>query len=134
MIKKVFHINIRFNFLVNRNNFPLKDIEFAEEKDTYKENLTPDRAKISGEVVQVVDKKIHNFAISCITKSSGIKRKIEMDVIESIVIRGQQDFETYELLNPIKIKIEDNRAINALKNTKMQPIVLYQSVYFSVVQ
>ena len=50
------------------------------------------------------------------------------------MIRGQQDFKKYELLNPIKIKIEDNRGINALKNTKMQPIVLYQSVYFPVVQ
>ena len=39
-----------------------------------------------------------------------------MDVIESIMIRGKQGFEKYELITPIEIKIENERVINIIKN------------------
>ena len=34
------------------------------------------------------------------------------------MIRGQQSFEKYNQLNPIEIKIEDDRVINILKSKK----------------
>ena len=41
-----------------------------------------------------------------------------MDVIESIMIRGKQGFEKYELITPIEIKIENERVINIINNKK----------------
>ena len=39
-----------------------------------------------------------------------------MDVIESIMIRGKQGFEKYELITPIEFNIENERVINTPKN------------------
>ena len=37
---------------------------------------------------------------------------------KTIITRGKQDFELYDQLNPIEIKIYDEQVVNLLKNTK----------------
>ena len=39
--------------------------------------------------------------------------------IEMVIVRGQQKFDLYEVLNPVQIQIKDDRILNMLKNTKM---------------
>ena len=41
-----------------------------------------------------------------------------MEVIDSVIIRGQQDFEKHDKLNPIEIKVYDGKIINFLKKHK----------------
>ena len=38
--------------------------------------------------------------------------------IETVIIRGQQKFDLYEVLNPVQIEINDDKILNKLKNTK----------------
>ena len=44
--------------------------------------------------------------------------------IESVVIRGQQNFELNDILNPVEIGINDDRILNNLKK--------YKNVYYKV--
>ena len=61
-------------------------------------------------------KKIRNLSLTRI----GRKRKLpKQELIETIIIRAQQNFQIVGGLNPVQIKIEDVRIINALKNIKM---------------
>ena len=61
-------------------------------------------------------KKIRNLSLTRI----GRKRKLpKQEPIETIIIRAQQNFQIVGGLNPVQIKIEDVRIINALKNVKM---------------
>ena len=61
-------------------------------------------------------KKIRNLSLTRI----GRKRKLpKQEPIETIIIRAQQNFQIVGGLNPVQIKIEDVRIINALKNIKM---------------
>ena len=61
-------------------------------------------------------KKIRNLSLTRI----GRKRKLpKQEPIETIIIRAQQNFQIVGGLNPVQIKIEDLRIINALKNIKM---------------
>ena len=46
------------------------------------------------------------------------KRKREMDAVDFEIIRGKQSFEKHNQLNPIEIKIEEDRKINFLKQYK----------------
>ena len=41
------------------------------------------------------------------------------ELIETIIIRAQQDFAVVGGLNPIQIKIRDDTILNSLKNVKM---------------
>ena len=56
-----------------------------------------------------------------------------MEVVDSVIIRGQQDFEKLDQLYPNEVKIDDGTVINILKNTKKQLIDLYILVYYSLV-
>ena len=52
-----------------------------------------------------------------------------MEPVETVIMRGQQDFELHHQLNPIEIKIDDDQIINMLKKYKgalyqFTPIVL----------
>ena len=49
---------------------------------------------------------------------------------KTIITRGKQDFELYDQLNPIEIKIDDEQVINLLKNTKAWRITLFQLAYY----
>lgn len=41
-----------------------------------------------------------------------------MEIVDSVMIRGQRSFEKYDQLNPIEIEIKHDRVINLLKKTK----------------
>ena len=41
-----------------------------------------------------------------------------MEPIDTIIIYGQQDFELYDQLNPIEIKVDDDKDIDTLKKYK----------------
>ena len=70
--------------------------------------------KISGETLNVADKKIHEVLISWIRK----KRKRPMSVIEFVIICGQQGFGEEKAINPIDIRIENNRIQNIFDKYK----------------
>ena len=41
-----------------------------------------------------------------------------MEVADSIIVRGQQDFSKYNQLNPFEIKIKDDKVLNILNKYK----------------
>ena len=41
------------------------------------------------------------------------------ETIETIIVRAQENFDIVGRLNPIQIEIEDDRILNAVRNTKM---------------
>ena len=61
-----------------------------------------------------MDKKVHNLQLTQI----GRKRKREMEVIDFISVRGQQSFEEEAEINPIKIKIENDKIQNMFEKYK----------------
>ena len=65
-------------------------------------------AKVSGQKIETIDQKIHNFQP---TKTGKI-RKARMTTINFISIPGQQNFEDDAEVNPVEIKIENNKIQN----------------------
>ena len=41
------------------------------------------------------------------------------ETVETIIVRPQKNFDIVGRLNPIQIEIEDDRILNAVRNTKM---------------
>ena len=39
---------------------------------------------------------------------------MELEKVESVMIRGRQEFEKYQVLNAIEIKIKDNHIVDLL--------------------
>ena len=52
--------------------------------------------------------------------------------MDSVVIRGQQNFDKHDQLNPVKIKINDDRIINTFNKKNAVLINLFWSDYYSV--
>ena len=75
------------------------------EKYTIKNSMELQIAKVTGQSVEIVNKKMHSFSFSRIGK----KRKREIDVVDFVMIRRQQSFEKHDQVNPIEIKIEEDR-------------------------
>ena len=87
-------------------------LTFLVEKDTIRNNLSFQLTNISGNIPKIKESKIYNFSITRL----GRKRKLPMqEPIETIIVRAQQNFDIVGGLNPIKIEIEDDRILNALK-------------------
>ena len=40
------------------------------------------------------------------------------ELIETVIVRGQQKFDLHDILTPIEIKINNDRILNILKNRK----------------
>ena len=97
------------NSILPTNTYPL-----SMERGTIKNSMKQQIAKVTGQPAEKVDKKIHIFSFSRIEK----KRKRKMDVAGFVIIREQQNFEKIDQLNPIEIKIEEDRIINFLKQYK----------------
>ena len=57
-----------------------------------------------------------------------------MGPTETIIIRGQQDFQLHNQLNLIEIKTDDDQLINLLKNTKARRVILLQLAYYFLPQ
>ena len=89
-------------------NNPLK---FTVLKDTIKITLDSQLTKIDGNHSVLNDKKIYNFSFTEIRNG-----KLKMnEPIETVIIRVQQKFDLYEVLNPVQIEINDDRILNNLK-------------------
>ena len=74
-------------------NSPLK---FLVSKDTIKNTLYFQLTKIDGNLPKLNDKKIYNFSLTEI----GTKRKAQMnELIERVIIKGQQKFNLQDVLN-----------------------------------
>ena len=78
---------------------------FLIEKSTGKSELSVQIAKVSGQKIETTDQKIHNFQVTKIGK----KRNARMTTIDFISIRGQQNFDEDAEINPIEIKIENDK-------------------------
>ena len=78
------------------------------QKSTEKSELSVQIAKVSRQNIETADQKIHNFHFTKIGK----KRKSRMTTIDFISIRGQQNFEDDVEINPVEIKIENDKIQN----------------------
>ena len=68
--------------------------------------------RIGGGVPTLKDKKIHDLSLSKL----GRKRKLPMkELIETVILRAQQNFEVAGDLNPVQIEIKNDRVLNMLK-------------------
>ena len=92
--------------------FQEKPTFFFIEKNSLKSNWKFQLAQINGSKVEASDNKIHRFYIAKLGK----KRKRNMrEPIDTIIVKGQQNFDVDGGLNPIEIEIKDDRIINLLK-------------------
>ena len=70
-------------------------------------------AKVSGKKIKTTDQEVHNFQLTKIGK----KRKARMTTIDFISIRGQQNYEDNAEINPIEIKIKNDKIQNMFKKS-----------------
>ena len=89
-------------------------LKFFVEKDSLKSNSKLQLADVNGSDVTTNDKKIHHWSIAKLGK----RKKNMPELIETIIIRAQQNFDTDGGLNPIEIEIKDDRITNILKKYK----------------
>ena len=80
---------------------------FFIEKDSIREFLTLQVKHVSRTELITTDKKVHELLFSKINKF-----KRNMKILDFVIIRGQQVFEEGKDINPIEIKLEDNRLQN----------------------
>ena len=85
-------------------------------EDIVKNTLNFQLTKIDVTLQLLNNKKIHNF--SFIKVGSKRKLKAMCESIETIIVREQQKFDVYDVLNLIKIPINDDRILNILKKHK----------------
>ena len=99
---------------------PENFLKFFVNRDINKDSLSFQLTSVSGNLLTLKDKKIHNLSSIRI----GRKRKLPMqEPTETIIIHGQQNFEIAGGLNPIQIEIEDDRVINALKKNAIHKLM-----------
>ena len=71
-------------------------------------------AKVGRQKIETTYRKIYNFQL---TKEGG-KRKARITTIDFISMRGQQKFEDNAGINPVEIKIENQKIQNMLEKYK----------------
>ena len=87
-------------------------LKFLVEKETIRNNLSFQLTNISGNIAKIKDNKIYNISMTRL----GRKRKLLMqELIKTIIVRAQQNFDIVGRLNPIQIETEDDRILIALK-------------------
>ena len=96
--------------LLTSSNF----LKFFVEKDSLKSNSKLQLADVNGSDVTTNDKKIHHWSIAKLGK----RKKNMPELIETIIIRAQQNFDIDGGLNAIEIEIKDDRITNILKKYK----------------
>ena len=87
---------------------------FFIEKSMEKSELLVQIAKVTGQKIETMDQKIHAFQLIKIVK----KRKGRITTIDFISIRGQQNFQDDAVINPIEIKIENDKIQNMFEKYK----------------
>ena len=81
--------------------------EFYKDKDAIRDRLDFQLKHVSGTELVTDDNKVCELLFTKLSKS-----KKTMNVLDFIIMRGQQVFEEGRDINPIEIKIEDNRVQN----------------------
>ena len=99
-------------------------------KPVKRSELSLEIAKVSGKPIETTDKKVHNIQLAKI----GRKRKTGMVTIDFVNIRGQQNFEQEAVINPIEIKIENDRIQNMFDKYKKTLLRTSSKGCFSRVQ
>ena len=87
--------------------------KFYIEKNTITDRLGFERKHVSGTDLETDDNKLYEILFTKLSKS-----KKNMNILDFLIIRGQQVFEEGRDINPIEIKIEDNRVKNLFEKYK----------------
>ena len=101
---------------VNVINLRNKLAFFAHQK-TFREDIMQQLTKLDGELADINDTKIKDFAVLSTERPKRTRQKIRTDkkIVETILVRSVQSFYKFELLNPIEIKIEEDKILNKLQ-------------------
>ena len=87
--------------------------KFYIEKNTIRDRLGFELKHVSGTDLEADDNKLYEILFTRLSKS-----KKSMNILDFLIIRGQQVFEEGRDINPIEIKIEDNRVRNFFEKYK----------------
>ena len=113
------------NHIISLKNF----IPFRIKQDSKKHKITFSLKNLQENIpLETDDNKIHNFSILVIEEMKKVK------IHKEIVIEALQNFDKYEKLNPIEIRITDNEIFNELtifKNSKVRYRFQPNSILFS---
>ena len=92
-------------------------LAFSINQKIYQEEIEFQLAKLNNITICATSKKIKHFAILSIKNETAIgqKRSIRYDSVDTIYIRGVQDFDKYEKLSLIEIIIEGNKILRDLE-------------------
>lgn len=101
---------------VNVINLRNKLAFFADQK-TFREDIMQQLTKLDGELADINDTKIKDFAVLSTKRPKRTRQKIRTDkkIVETILVRSVQSFYKFELLNPSEIKIEEDKILNKLQ-------------------
>ena len=91
-----------------------KSLTFSVIEDVARNPLEFKLTKIDGTIPRLNDRKIHNFSFTKVER----KCAAMSNPIETVIVRRQQKFELYEVLNPLQIQINNDRILNTLKKHK----------------
>ena len=87
--------------------------KFYIEKNTVRDRLGFELKHVSGADLETDDNKLYKILFTRLSKS-----KKSMNILDFLIIRGQQVFEEGRDINLIEIKIEDNRVRNLFEKYK----------------
>ena len=87
--------------------------KFYTEKNTIRDRLGFELKHLSGTDLETDDNKLYEILFTRLSKS-----KKSMNILDFLIIRGQQVFEEGRDINPIEINIEDNRLRNLFEKYK----------------
>ena len=87
--------------------------KFYIEKNTVRDRLGFELKDVSGTDLETDDNKLYEILFTRLSKS-----KKNMYIFDFLIIRGQQVIEVGRDINPIEIKIEDNRVRNLFEKYK----------------
>ena len=87
--------------------------KFYIEKNTIRDKLVFELKHVSGLDLETDDKKLYEILFVRLSKS-----KKSMNILDFLIIRGQQAFEEGRDIDPIEIRIEDNRVRNLFEKYK----------------
>ena len=83
------------------------------EKNTIRDTLDFELKHVSGTDLETEDNRLYEILFTRLSKS-----KKSIKILDFLIIRGQQVFEEGRDINPIEIKIEDNRVRNLFEMYK----------------
>ena len=94
--------------LLSTDNF----LKFFTEKKSLRWNINLQLTQVNRSKIKTSDNKIHDFSI---TKLGKRKKRDMSKLIETLIIRAQQNFDIEDGINPIQIEIKDDRVTTILK-------------------